>query len=370
MPAISEHAIRELACFSGTDAPVTSCYLDVDGRHHPRREDYERRLEAMLRRGAGQAEPAPDPVDAERIRDYVCSGFDRSRVRGVAAFSCSAHGLWRTVELPIPVRDQLVVSPSPYVRQLEAVVTENRRFGVLLADRQRARLFVYELGELVERDELFEELPRDWDDDRGLRWKDRLPHHVAELAHQHLRHAADVAFRAWQEQGFDHLVLGAPDEIAGELERMLHPYVHDRLVGRVKVSVGAPEAEIGDAALAVEAEVEAAKEAELVAALREATGRGTGVHGLEATLQALGERRVDTLLVSRGFAAEGWRCPSCGWLAAVGPSCPVCEGAMDRAADVVEHAVESALVQSCRVQICAGNPDLDVLGRIGALLRY
>ena len=28
------------------------------------------------------------------------------------------------------------------------------------------------------------------------------------------------------------------------------------------------------------------------------------------------------------------------------------------------------LAQSCRVEICVGNADLDVMGRAGALLRY
>jgi hypothetical protein len=43
---------------------------------------------------------------------------------------------------------------------------------------------------------------------------------------------------------------------------------------------------------------------------------------------------------------------------------------MDLVDDVVEEAVEEALIQSCRVAVCDGNADLDVLGRIGALLRY
>jgi hypothetical protein len=38
--------------------------------------------------------------------------------------------------------------------------------------------------------------------------------------------------------------------------------------------------------------------------------------------------------------------------------------------DVVEEAVEEALAQSCDVEICVGNADLDVLGCIGAILRY
>ena len=32
MAVITEAAIRELAGFRGQDAPVTTCYLDVDGR--------------------------------------------------------------------------------------------------------------------------------------------------------------------------------------------------------------------------------------------------------------------------------------------------------------------------------------------------
>ncbi len=37
---------------------------------------------------------------------------------------------------------------------------------------------------------------------------------------------------------------------------------------------------------------------------------------------------------------------------------------------VGEDALEEALLQSCRIEICVGNADLDVLGRVGAFLRY
>jgi hypothetical protein len=38
--------------------------------------------------------------------------------------------------------------------------------------------------------------------------------------------------------------------------------------------------------------------------------------------------------------------------------------------DVVEVAVARALAGRGRVEVCLGNADLDVLGRIGALLHY
>jgi peptide subunit release factor 1 (eRF1) len=87
-------------------------------------------------------------------------------------------------------------------------------------------------------------------------------------------------------------------------------------------------------------------------------------------LEALVARRVETLLVSEGFEAPGWRCPSCAWVGTLGRRCPLCATGMDQVTDVVEEAVEEALAQACKVAVCRDNPDLDVMGRIGALLRY
>ena len=115
--------------------------------------------------------------------------------------------------LPVPVRSRVVINNVPALGQLEAVVQELDRFGVLLADKQRARMFVFELGELVDRSEQFDELPRDYDT-RGERERGDVSGHVDALAHQHLRRAADVAFAVFQEQHFEHLCIGAPDEIA------------------------------------------------------------------------------------------------------------------------------------------------------------
>ncbi len=43
---------------------------------------------------------------------------------------------------------------------------------------------------------------------------------------------------------------------------------------------------------------------------------------------------------------------------------------MTHLADVITDAVDTALGQGCHVEVCVGIADLDVLGRVGALLRY
>jgi peptide chain release factor subunit 1 len=368
---LTEAAVRELAGIRGDAAPITSCYLDVDGRRLVRHQDVEQELELMLRDARQRANGHRSVHDdLRKIEAYVRGGIDRSQTRGLAIFACAATDLWEVIELPVPVRSRVVINHSPALGQLESVVQEHEPVGVLLADRQRARLFVFELGQLVERTELIDELPRDYDA-RGLRERGTPEHHVEELAHQHLRNAAKAAFDLWQARGFHHLAIGAPDAIANELEGTLHPYLRERLCGRVHLAVGASHAEIREAAEALEAAVEREREAALVARLKEAAATGRrGVAGLAPTLAALNEHRVERLIVSKGFAQEGWRCPDTGALASVGPTNPSTGTAMERVTDVVEDAIEEALSQGIGVSICVGNADLDVLGRIGALLRY
>ena len=371
MAVLNEAAIRELAGIRGERAPITSCYLDVDGRRLVRHQDVEHELDLMLR-GARQRANGHRSVhdDLARIEAYVRAGFDRSETRGLAIFSCAAADLWEVIELPVPVHSRVVINHAPAVGQLESVVQDHEPIGVLLADRQRARLFVFELNRLVERTELIDELPRDYDA-RGMRERGTPEHHVEELAHQHLRNAARAAFDLWQSRGFHHLAIGAPDPIANEVEAALHPYLRERLCGRVHLTVGASHAEVRDAAEAVEAEVERRREAGLVARLREAAATGRkGVAGLAPTLAALNEHRVERLLVSKGYRQEGWRCAETGALAMVGPTNPATGRPMRRVDDVVEDAIEEALTQGVPVTICVGNADLDVVGRIGALLRY
>ena len=371
MAVLSEAAIREIAEIRGESGPVTSCYLDVDGRRLVRPQDVEHELDRVLR-GARRKANGHRSVheDLRRIEAYVRGGLDRRSTRGLAIFASSADDVWQVVELPVPVRSRVVIDRAPAVGQLESIVREHEATGVLLADRQRARLFVFELGRLVEHSELIDELPRDYDL-RGLRERGTPESHVEELAHQHLRHAARAAFELWQQHEFQHLSLGGPEAVLGELELALHPYLRERLAGRIRVGVTATEVEVREAAAEAHLCVERARQAALVDRLKEAAATDRkGVLGLAGTLAALNDHRVERLVVSKGYSAEGWRCPDSGALASVGPTNRANGVTMERVPDVVEDAIEMALAQGVAITLCIGNADLDVAGSIGALLRY
>jgi peptide chain release factor subunit 1 len=371
MARLSHDAVRSLASKTGGSAPVVSLYLDVDGRRYVRPKDYEGELDRMLRQARERANGNGAMVakEFERIDAHVRGGLDRSHTRGVAIFACAQAGLWEVLDLPVPVRNQLVVNQHPQVRQLEAILDVYERFGVLLVDKQRARMLVFELGELVDKSELFDQLPRH-DDDHGDWEKDHVRNHAAVAAHQHVRRAAQVAFHVHQEKPLAHLILSTPAALVHEVERELHPYLRERIAARLTVPANASDDVIRTAAMKVEDDIERAKEASVVSRLRDGLPHGRAVAGIDATLAALAERRVDTLVVSDGFEAPGWRCTACGAMLTLGPSCKVCRTGMEKCDDIVEEAIDEALAQAARVAVCRVDPDLDVLGRIGGLVRF
>ncbi len=370
-PALTDDQIRKLAGFRPRTGVVTSCYLDVDGRRFPRRAGYEHELDRLVRLARARANGTSlVEADLVAIGRHVADGVDRSTTRGLAMFSCAAEGFWTALALPLPVRNQLVVGHAPAVGQLEAVLRHHEPIGVLLVDRQHARVLVFELGQLTDHSEVVDEALRDVDDrDEKARGdgQGRVDDHVA----RHVRQAAGAAFEVHQAHPFAHLLVGAPPALIAAVEDALHPYLRERQRERVNLAVGDPVEAVREAAMAAEAAQERARAQVLLDELRERLGRqGRAAAGLDDVLAALADRRVDRLLISAGYQEEGWSCRSCGRLARVGPRCPRCGEGLRSEEDVVAAAVDDALSASCRVEVCDQSADLDVLGRIGALLRY
>jgi peptide chain release factor subunit 1 len=371
--SITAEDVRNLVAFRGAEAPVTTCYLDVDGRHLATHREVQQAFDLLVRQAGLNGHTHPSVTeDVARMGRHV-RGLKRTRARSLAMFSCSAEGLWAALELPRPVASQFAVHDTASVRQLEEVLDHSMRLALLVTDRQSARLVVCQLGELIESREIIDPLSRQGDDDRGDRVKTRLGRQRQQQARQHVRRAAGAAFDLLRSDTFDWIVIAAPTpDVLTDLDQALHPYVRARVADRQQLPVGLSDEQLLRAAAQAEADIEQRSAAALVARLREgaAPGLDRAVLGLERTLAALSAKRVDRLVVSRSYSAEGWRCHGCAALATIGRRCPRCHDEMRHVDDIAEEAVHQALCQHRFVTVLVDNPDLDVLGRIGALLRF
>lgn len=360
--------IRALAEWDTGGRPVTTLYLDVDGRRRPRRRDYVRRAHDLASAACDEARELGRDArrsvsgDAERIRSFVRDGFDRRGVRGLAIFSCSGSGLREVVELSQAVRDGVRVGPRPHLLPLEALLEMAETFCILLVDRERARIFLGSLGEIEEVSRLLDDVPGrhdqgGWDQARLQR---------------HLKHVADTLLRIQRRRPFDHLVLAGPEEAVAELG--LHDYARRRILGRISLPMTASADDVRDRIMELEVELESRREREAVDRLlsEAASGTGRAVTGMGQTLSALEANRAEVVVLAEDLRAGGVRCERCGHRAPAEPEspCESCGGPGAEVPDLVEEAVELALRGRCRVETVADGDRLAGVGGVGALLRF
>jgi peptide chain release factor subunit 1 len=280
--------------------------------------------------------------DVEAVREALTQpGIADEGARGAAVFACEPAGLLETIRLPYPISSRVVVDETPWVEPLLRARTE--RWCVLLANRRDARLFMGAPRDLEETDRVEDNVHSQH---RQGGWSQpRYQRSIEEDVRDHLDHVAAVAFSALKARAFDRLLIGAPQETLGDLERRLHPYLRERLEGNVRLDVeNATVEEVREAAGAAVEEIEVRREAESIERLRQGIGAGgRAAAGLEEVTGALDEARVATLLLADGY-----------------------ESTEESAGRVIEKALDSG----ADVLVIRHHDDLGPLGGIAALLRY
>jgi peptide chain release factor subunit 1 len=140
----TEQDLTELVEFRSDQSPVLSLYLNVDPTQQPT-EQYRLTLRSLLKGVADEASPG----DIDAVERYFDFEYDWQG-KGVAVFSCQEAGFWRSYSLAVPVQDHTYVSHRPYIKPLTDVLEAYGRYCVILVDSEGSRMFVFQLGELVE----------------------------------------------------------------------------------------------------------------------------------------------------------------------------------------------------------------------------
>jgi peptide chain release factor subunit 1 len=370
---ITQDRLRSLAELHPERGLVLSVFLNLDPAQFATAAARSTAITSVMTAAAHKVEDAKDlshdervalREDVERVRDALnASDVAANGTRAVAVYANGPSGLLEVVPLRMPVESRVVLDRTPCVEPLVQQGTAER-WMVLLCNRRVARFFMGD-GAQFEETERLEDLVYSQHKQGG--WSQaRYQRGIEKEKEDHLGNTADLAFKAYKREGVDRLLIGAPEELVGELEESLHPYLRERIVGRLGLDV--ENSTLDDVRKAARQAVEdhvVRCEREALDRLAAGVGRGgRGAAGLDEVLSALNEARVDTLLVADGFRAPGRVDRDTGMLHADGAS----EG--EPVDNVVEPAIEKAIEQSARTIVVRHHDDLGPLGGIGAVLRY
>jgi peptide chain release factor subunit 1 len=372
--------VRRLIAHRGRH-PVISLYLDLDPEEFATPPARSTEIRSLIDTAAKQIEAQAGLDHEDRIAlredlrriDAFLSSPDApfKGARALAVFSSSTEDLFETIKLSGPVQRQVVIEPTPYVAPMITAM-EQRRWLVALVSRRSGLV-------LAGSPDGFDERDRVEDDVRGQGegggWSQANYERSIEAdVEAHLKRIAEIVNLRWRAERFDRIAIGGLQETVPRFEELLADEVRRNLAaGRVEVDFSsATEAQIREAVEKLVAEDQKRTERETLDRLEDALGAGgRAAGGPQATLEALNERRVSTLLIEPGFDGRGKRCSSCGLLLLEGEDrCPADGSELQEVDHLREAVVEAAVAQDADVLVVRSYPDLGPHRGIAALLRF
>jgi peptide subunit release factor 1 (eRF1) len=283
----------------------------------------------------------------------------------------------KLAEMPIRVKERVVVDSEFYTLPLLAVLEQFERFAILVFGRQKARLYSYYLGKILERETVFHDyvIPKfnastsSW---RCLREK-TVNQKIDDTYHRHLKEVCRILYSNFKKYGFDKLLLASHQSEINSIKRHLHSHLIPRLIGEFVADADDPVRIIKEKADITIAEYRKNKEKAKVTELLSSHAHNKAVLGVEPVLDALMSGKVRLLVLTEDFHAEGYVCPEGHFSAITLPEnrkCSFCNKELVKHSFLEDHIIEEALAQRAEIFHILHQKDMLADYKIGALLRF
>jgi len=361
---------------SGPDACTLSLYININQANQSNlNRGFVTAVENMFREMAGGEGNHKERLDAEcrRVLDFLSSYTAGGK--GLVIFSDSSRDLWWQRDLQVEVETGARWSPQPWLRPLLEFIEDHDHFGVVLIDKQRARILTVDATGVEQHAEIESDVPN--------RHQAAGTDHIWSQSHMerdHTNHVVGHARRVGDElaaivdkTGVGRIVIGGPVEATSTFASELPKRLQQMVIGTISVPLDASSERLMDEVRAVQERAEHEDELKLVESMITSAHKGDrGVLGIADTLEAIQQQRVYCLVVARDYHVEGKECDSCHVLVVDGhEKCSFCGGELKAAPDLINRASHRVLDQAGKVQMISGaaSVKLESIG-VGAILRF
>ena len=377
---ISHDDIRQLQHYpSGNDSFILSLYLNVDQSDAANlNRGFETRVDSLFKRVAEDQNSHEDSkqnfeTECQRVRqflrDYVPKG------KALVVFSDARHDFWWQRDLQVELPTGLRWSAKPWVRPLLEVIEEHDRFGVVLIDKQHARILAVDAAGMEQQAEILSDVPNKhattgtdhiWS--QGQMDRDHTNH-----VQSHAKRVADELAAIIDRMKLNRIVIGGPVEATSVFTGTLPKRIQQMIIGMISAPVDASHDRLNSELRAVQEKAEQEDETKIVDAMITAAMKGErAVLGVSDTLGAVHQGRVYRLVIARDFHVEGKECESCHVLVTdADEKCSFCAGNLEPAPDLINRASHRVLDMGGKVQLVSGEAAVKLAeAGIGAVLRF
>jgi peptide chain release factor subunit 1 len=373
---ISKSDLQRLIHRPASDSPVLSLFLDMSVNAENKRT-YQTFLNQQRARFAELSSEREshhrEPVGAAfaRLEKWIDGQFNEAN-KGVAIFAALDGAWFEALQLPLPVRNRLIIADRPAVGPLTEVLGTARRYGLMLVDRERLRMLAFYMNELITEEAVTTEPYPTAHDVKagGFAARDHQKRKEEEARQFFREFAGHVDAFDRRHDPLRWILIGTDDNRSAFVD-FLPNSVAAKVVHEAHASMESTPAQLLER-LAPFFEEDALRErAEVIERVRDRVrNRHFAIAGINDTLEQLQEGKVDTLVVARDLEHEGVQCTACKfYLLRRDGTCPYCGGELRDGVDLVESMLRMAAEQDVAIEFADPGP-LRELDGVGALLRF
>lgn len=372
-PKEFQRHVLTLATLPQTDAPVISCYLNLEQARSSYRRALDERVRVLRRTLDGeprwQFERALGQIEEYLRHDIVAD------TAGLAIFARSGdQPFFLPLQFSVPVPNWVVVDVAPNIYHLAELKDTYDRYVVLFCTENRARILGLNLGRVIE--DVWRKVPeletragREWTREQYRQRRRR------QQAHQFISELIRAVNQLISAGGYGHLILAGNPRMMSQIRKALPRHLEGKVVDTVPASEYDRTKDVIAATLVTFIEQEERESQGVVERLqKQISTNGLAVVGTIASYEALKRGQVDVLVLAKAYEPSiGWACRDCG-AAAVGKSeagtCSVCRSASVRKFNVKEEMVRMAEATGSGVEVVNHSDVLMRVGGVGCLLRF
>lgn len=300
---VPDKLLNRLLSFEPTPAPVISLYIDARVNEHGQRTFMpfvRKQLNERVKSYDVQSEERQSfEEDFVRIMRYLEHEVPDS-VQGLALFACSAAKDWFEVgdfEAPFE-RNRVFISDRPHVYPLARLIDQYRRYAVVLADTNRAQIFVFAAGRAVERQDVQNVKTKHtsvggWSQARYQRQEKN--YHL-----QHAKEVVEMLEKIVRDENIEHVILAGDEAtVIPLLREQMSKTIEEKVIDALSLAIDTPEHELLEESLTAFRRHDSLTDMEKVERLlNEYRADDLGVAGVPETLAALSNGQVEEILIA------------------------------------------------------------------------
>lgn len=370
---LSRSELERLAALK-SDEGILSVYIRIDPNLGYDRGQVSAAFKGATKRFLRTADDRSRQI-FEREKNRVQKHLDNSATKGRALviFTSEPAGIWEVLNLDVALPTAILANRTTYTAMLTRLLDEYPRMAVALLDGEEARIYLGEQRERTKDAEITSDIPGRHE--QGGWAQARYQRHIEFHHARHLKKVADALKDVYYTKPFDRLVLVGVDSAIDELREMLPDPIATRLIGHFGIDFKQhSDDDILQRASELRTDTLRREEVALVQQIADAAGAGgKGLVGLEDTIRAIHDGRVEILARVAGITAQGSACENCEYFSSEPfGKCPVCDGPAEQLEDIAGFAAEQAFLKGAKVNTVLDEAGgmLTARGGLGAILRY